>query len=274
LETKKRSIFLNFKYYNYLIIIFILIISYSCSSTSGNESDNTQSKAVLLSPGELKAKINEQSSKLTALDCEGEISIDSPELNSSGSFTISIFKPDSIYSKLEGPFGISIADFLITRSNFIYYNIRENTVIKGSSSPLNLGAILRLKINFDDLMDGYSGSFHFADTTSVNSEVGYDKNLYLLKITEQDNTKKFWVNPKFFYIEQYEIIDNAGKTKLKIEYSEFCLEKNIFFPNSIYITNPNEKQNLWLSFSKNVFNNNRLKFKLKYPKSAKIVTWE
>lgn len=274
MKTKEKSIFYNLKYYYYLIIIFIFFMSYSCSSTSGNETDNSQSNAVLISPGELKAKINEQSSKLTALDCEGEISIDSPELNSSGSFTISIFKPDSIYSKLEGPFGISIADFLITRSNFIYYNIRENTVIKGSSTPLNLGAILRLKINFDDLINGYSCSFHFPDTSSLNSEVSYDKNLYLLKITGQDNTKKFWVNPKFFYIEQYEIIDKAGKTKLKIEYTEFSLENNIFYPSSIYITNPNEKQNLWLGFSKKVFNNNRLKFKLKYPKSAKIVTWE
>lgn len=264
----------NLKYNNYLIIILILIIFYSCTSTSGNETDNTQSNAILISPGELKAKINEQSSKLTALDCEGDISIDSPEINSSGSFSISLYKPDSVFSKLEGPFGISIADFLITRSNFIYYNIRENTVIKGSSTPLNLGAILRLKINFDDLIDGYSCSFHFPDTTSENSEVSYDKNLYHLKITEQDNIKKFWINPKFFYIEQYEIIDKAGKTKLKIEYSEFSSEKNIFFPNSIYITNPNEKQNLWLNYSKKVFNNNRLNFKLKYPKSAKVVIWE
>ncbi|MCX6164472.1 MAG: DUF4292 domain-containing protein, partial [Ignavibacteriae bacterium] len=191
MKTKKRSIFFNLKYYNYLIIIIILIISYSCSSTSGSKSENTQSNAVLLSPGELKAKINEQSSRLTSLDCEGDITIDSPELNSSGSVTLSIFKPDSIYSKLEGPFGISIARFLITRNNFIYYNIRENYVIKGPSTPLNLGSILRLKVNFDDLICGYTSTFYFNDTTSSNSEVSVDKNKYILKITEAEQTKTF-----------------------------------------------------------------------------------
>lgn len=262
------------KYLNILLLTFILPVLYSCSSTSGNEVDETKSNAILLSPSELKAKINEQSSKLSSLDCEGDINIDSPEMNSGGSVTISIFKPDSIYSKLEGPFGISIADFLITRSNFIYYNIRENTVIKGSSSPLNIGAILRLKLEFDDLICGYSCSYHFADTSSLNSEVKYDKSLYLLKISENGKTKMLWINPKYFYVEKYELLDNSGKTKLKIEYSDFTSENNIFFPGNIYITNPIEKQNLWISYGKKVFNNNRLKFRLKIPKSAKIINWE
>jgi outer membrane lipoprotein-sorting protein len=222
----------------------------------------------------LKEKINEHSSKLTSLDCEGDLSIDSPELNSSGSLTVSVFKPDSIYSKLEGPFGISIADFLITRSNFIYYNIRENTVIKGPSTPLNLGAILRLKLNFDDLINGYTCSFYFADTSSANSDVSYDKNLYLLKVKETDQTKMYWVNPKYFYIEKYGILDKSGNTKLQIEYTEFEIAKSVYSPNSILITNPAEKQSLWISYNKKILNSNRLKYKLRYPKSAKVINWD
>lgn len=257
-----------------VLLVSFIFIFYSCTSTSGNETDETKSNAILISPSELKAKINEQSSKLNSLDGEGEINIDSPEMNSGGSITISIFKPDSIYSKIEGPFGISIADFLITRNNFIYYNIRENTVIKGSSSPLNLGAILKLKLNFDDLMSSYSCSFNFKDTSSVNCEVIYENNLLLLKIIENEQTKIFRVNPKYYYIEKYELLDNSGKTKLKIEYSDFSLENNVFFPGNIYITNPIERQNLWISYNEKVFNKNRLKFKLKIPKSAKIINWE
>jgi outer membrane lipoprotein-sorting protein len=258
----------------YFFIILLIFISYSCSSTNSGESDDIQSKAVLLSPGELKEKINKHSSKLTSLDCEGDLNIDSPELNSSGSITLSVFKPDSIYSKLEGPFGISIADFLITRNNFIYYNIRENTVIKGSSTPLNLGAILRLKLNFDDLISGYSCSFCFKDTSSENAEVSKDKDMYVLKITEHEQSRKYWVNPRYFYVEKYGIYDNSGNTKLLIEYAEFESENNVHMPNNIYISNPSEKQNLWINYGKKIYNKNRLKFKLKIPKSAKIVIWD
>lgn len=262
------------KSFYYILLLIISALFYSCSSTEGNEPEFGQSNAVLISPGELKAKINEESAKLTSLNCEGSISIDTPELNSSGSITVSINKPDSIFTKIEGPFGISIADVLITRNNFIYYNIRENTVIKGSSNTLNLGAILRLKLCFDDLINGYSCSFTFPDTTSGNSELSYDKNLYLLKISGEQESKFFWVNPKFYYIEKYEIKDKSNNTKLKIEYSDFSLQNNIYTPENVSISNPNEKQNLWLTLNKKAFNTNRLKFKLRFPKSAKIIVWE
>lgn len=245
----------------------------SCSSTSGTEAEDSQSKAVLLTPGELKQKINEQSKKLTSVDCEGDITIDSPDMNSSGSLTLSAFKPDSIFCRLDGPFGISIARFLITRNNFIYHNVRENVVIKGASNQLNLGAILRLKVNFDDLLSSYTNSYFFDDTTSLNSEVTKEKDLYVLKISNTEQTIKYWINSQFYYVEKHEIYDNTGKAKLQIQYTDFEFDKNIYFPNNVYITNPAEKQNLWISFGKRTFNYNRLKFKMTIPKSAKIVEW-
>jgi hypothetical protein len=104
--------------------------------------------------------------------------------------------------------------------------------------------------------------------------VKVDKNLYILKISENEKTKLFWVNPKYYYVEKYEIQDKDGKSKLKIDYTDFTPVNNIYFPGNVYITNPVEKQNLWLSYGKKSFNSNRLKFKLRIPKSAKIVTWE
>lgn len=269
--------YILFKYkriFVYSILLLITISCFSCTATNGGEAEDTQSKAVLISPGELKYKINEHSARLTSLDCEGDLNIDSPELNSSGSITLSIFKPDSIYSKIEGPFGISIAQFLFTRNNFIYYNIRENTVYKGSSTQLNIGALLRLKLNFDDLIDGYSCSFCFSDTSSADAEVTRDKDLYVLAIKEQSQTKKYWVNSKYFYIEKYGIYDKFGNTKLLIEYAEFEPGNNVYSPNNVYITNPAEKQNLWISYGKKTFNKNRLKFKLKIPKSTKVINWD
>jgi outer membrane lipoprotein-sorting protein len=258
----------------YLSVLFSALFYFSCSTSNGGEVDDTQAKALLLSPGELKGKINEHSARLTSLDCEGDLSIDSPDLSSSGSITLSIFKPDSIYSKIEGPFGISIAQFLFTRNNFIYYNIRENTVYKGPSSQLNIGALLKLKLNFDDLIDGYSCSFCFSDTSSSNAEVTKDKDLYVLIINEQNLIKKYWVNSKYFYVEKYGIYDKSGNTKLLIEYAEFESGNTVYSPNNVYISNPSEKQNLWINYGKKTFNNNRLKFKLKIPKSAKVINWD
>ena len=270
---KHRMIKYIQRLYIILLLLICLSIFNSCSSTSGTEAEDIQSKAVLLTPGELKQKINEQSKKLTSVDCEGDITIDSPDMNSSGSLTLSAFKPDSIYCKLDGPFGISIARFLITRNNFIYHNVRENVVIKGASNQLNLGAILRLKVNFNDLLSSYTNSYFFDDTTSLNSEVTKEKELYVLKISNTEQTIKYWINSQFYYVEKHEIYDNTGKAKLQIQYTDFEFDKSIYFPNNVYITNPAEKQNLWISYGKRTFNSNKLKFKMTIPKSAKIVEW-
>ncbi len=273
MNNKKEFLFKN-KFICYIIILFFIYLSFSCSATNGDDFENSQSSAILISPGELKTKINEKSLKLISLDCEGDITIDSPELNSSGSIILSILKPDSIYTKLEGPFGISIARMLITRNNFIYHNIRENYVIKGSSTPLNLGSILRLKVNFDDLINGYTSTFYFNDTTSSNATVSLVKNKYVLKISEAEHIKVFTINPKDFNIEKYDLLDKAGKIMLLIEYSDFETINNIITPKSIFITNPNEKQHLWINLEKKIINSNKLKFKITIPKSAKIIEWE
>lgn len=267
---------LKHKLYRIFFLIFLIesaFIFTSCSGSEGKETEDIQSKVFLLSPGELKQKINEQSLKLSSLDCEGDITIDSPEMNSAGSLTMSAFKPDSLFCRLDGPFGISIARFLITRNDFIYYNVRDNLVIKGESTPLNLGAILRIKLSFDDLLSGYTNSYFFNDTSSAGSEVSKEKENYTLKVKGASQTAGYWVNSKFFYVEKYEIYDSDGKTKLQILFSDFEKYDNVYFPSNVYITNPSEKQNLWISYGKKAFNKGRLKFKLGIPKSAKILQW-
>lgn len=260
----------------FLISVFFIISAlmvYSCSSTNGRDIPDEQSKSVLLSPAELKQKINEQSVKLTSLDSDGDITIDSPEINSGGSITLSAFKPDSIFCRIDGPFGISIARFLITRNNFIYHNVQENLVIKGVSNPINLGAIIRIKVSFDDLLSGYTNSYYFNDTSSANSTVTKEKESYLLTVNEPGQIYKYRINAEYFYVEKYEIFDLSGTKKFEVQYSDFELEKGIYFPSNVYLTNPAERQNIWIKYGKRVFNNNRLKFKITIPKSAKILEW-
>ncbi len=112
---------------------------------------------------ELREQVNKNSMKLQSLDANGEISIDSPEMSNTGSITVSINKPDSVFTKLEGPFGIDVANLLITRNNFIYYNVMDNKVIRGPSTQQYLSIIMKIKIDFDDIINAFSGKFIFSD---------------------------------------------------------------------------------------------------------------
>lgn len=254
------------KYSSYFFILTALIL-FSCTA-SENETNSS------VSFEEIKAKVNSKSEKLVSLDADGEISIDSPDLNNTGSITVSIFKPDSIYTKLEGPFGIDVADLLITRKNFIYYNVSDNRVIRGTSTANNLKIIMKVNVSFDELINAFSGKFVFKDESYDDVVITQSEDNYIVKLKSGNEIKKFWINRENYYVAKAGTYDEKGNIKIEILYENFYEKKGIHFPKKITITRPAEKQNIWLTYFNEEFNSSKLNYKLKIPKSAKRIEWK
>jgi outer membrane lipoprotein-sorting protein len=262
--VKKQN---NLKLFSTLIFLSCLIF-YSCTaSTTTTPSD--------ISFEEIKGRVNENAKKLVSLDADGEISIDSPELSNTGTITVSINKPDSVYTKLEGPFGIDVADLLITRNNFIYYKPMDNRVIRGPSTEHYLSIILKIKITFDDLVNAFSGKFTFSNNNEEDKNVSVfmEDGNYLIVIKSETEVKKYWVDPENFYVTKLATYDKDENLKILILYEKFFESDGIYFPQKITINRPKEKQNIWLTYYSQKFNKNRLSYKLKIPKSAKQINW-
>jgi outer membrane lipoprotein-sorting protein len=251
-----------------IIIFFTAMIFYSCTSSQAvyNVTEITLE--------ELMTKVNSNSAKLRALDAEGEVSIDSPEFSNTGSITVSLLKPDSIFVKLDGPFGISVAQILMTRNNFFYYNVMDNRVIRGPSSPLNLGAIMRINLDFDEIINGFSGTYTFRGVRYEDANITIDKDNYVLTLNNNFEIKKYWIDHKNFYIKKYGIYDMKGAAKQVIEYSDYEFRNNIHFPNKINISRPQERQHIWLTYYRKSFNSNKLNFRLRVAPSATYTTWD
>ena len=250
-----------------IVIIFTGTLFYSCTASQKEITEE-------LTFSELKSLVNSNSKKLSSLDADGEISIDSPEISNSGSITVSINKPDSVYTKLEGPFGIDIADLLITRDNFIYYKPMDNTVIKGPSSSHYLGIIMKIKIDFDDIVNAFSGKFIFGEDNYNDVQISIKDGNYLMSINTGTEIKKFWIDPDNFFVRKAGTYELNGETKIEILYENFYERDGIYFPKKINIERPKEKQYIWLTYYNEEFNNNKLTYRLKIPKSAKEVIWE
>lgn len=255
--------------YEIILLLLSAVIFYSCTASSTSNNSN---------PGitfqEIKAKVNNNSMKLTSLDAEGEISIDSPNLSNTGSITASINKPDSIFIKLEGPFGIDLANLLITRNDFVYYNVQDNRVIKGPSNQKNLGLIMRVKLEFDDILNSFSGRFSFNDENYNDINVTSEEDNYIVTLSLGNEIRKYWVDKDNFYVTRLKTMDSNGGTIIEIIYEDFYEKDDIYFPKKISINRPKEKQNIWLTYYKEKFNNNKLTYKIKIPKSAKLVNWQ
>jgi outer membrane lipoprotein-sorting protein len=253
------------------IFPIVLIIFLACTGAKEN--------AVLekIPVKEIKQKVNDQFKKIESIEAEGTIAFDSPDMSNSGYIELSLKKPDSIYFKIEGPFGIDVASALITRKDFVYYNVQENKVIMGPTTAINIGAILRIKVSFDELINSFSGSFYFPDEDSDSIDAASENNSYVLQIKKDFGKKKYLIEPQTYTVNNYSVYNNKGKIILEVDYSKFETESTpdgtFYFPDQITIHRPDVKQTVWLSYESKEINKKDLSFKIKYPKSAKIVLW-
>ena len=253
---------------SFLYLLLAGVILTGCTSTSTGVLDKN------ITIPELKRKVNLNSFKISSIDAEGNISIETTEESNSGFMTLSIHKPDSLYMKIQGPFGISVATILLTRENFIYYNVLENKIIKGPSSPLNIGVIMRIKMDFDEIINAFSGSFVFSDMSDRNADLQILEDQYFLTENDGEVTRKYWISPIGHYVTKYEVVNNTTKKpKLSIEYTNYEDDGRFYFPKNVFASKPDDGQYVSLEYLTKEFNENRLNFKLIIPKNAQIVEW-
>lgn len=258
----------------YLIILFssIAVLFYSCSGSQQQSEDLNP-----ISIKELKSRINQNSILIETLEASGNIAFDSPDNSGSGWLELRIKKPDTVYVKIEGPFGISIANALITRSDFIYYNVQDNKVISGPSTDINIGAVLRIKVSFDDLINGFTGSFILTENANDSSNADVEKNSYLIKNPKGKEIEKFFVEPTFFRLKKYNVIGVRNESLVEVDYSDYQEESvspsKVYFPHNIIIKNPQKNQSVYIEYVNKEINKKDLSFKMKIPKSAKVVKW-
>ncbi len=249
-----------------------LPLIYAC--TSSQQDENLQKIPIK----SIKERVNSNSTLIQSLEASGIISFDSPDNSGTGDIEIKIKKPDSVYVKIGGPFGISIATALITRQDFIYYNVQENKVITGPSSELNIGAILRIKVTFDELINSFTGSFHFKDESLDSTDAQCENSMYVLQINDAMGIEKYFIEPAKFTIQKYNMLDKDNKSKIEVGYSNYSAEqsngKEINFPNKIVIKNPEKQQAVYLDYDSKDINNPEISITMKIPKSAKIIKWE
>ncbi len=254
------------------IIIFFLtaVIFSACSGSAGNDTEKKPVK-------EIKERVNNNSSVIETMEASGNLAFDSPEQSGQGWIEVRIKKPDTVYVKIEGPFGISIAQALITRSNFTYYNVQENKAIMGPTNDINIGAILRIKVSFDELINGFSGGFLLESNSNDSNYAEEENGFYTLTQRDKYGSMKYYINPSLYTVNKYNKLDKENKSIVEVNYTNYFEEetsgKRFYFPSNIKILNPSKNQSVWVDYQNKSFNVPYLKFSIKIPKSAKIVKW-
>lgn len=230
----------------------------------------------LLPSERLINKLEANRRKIKNFEGYGVFEIESDLYSNSASFQVKMIKPDSIYFSILGPFGIELAQALVTNENYIFYDAIQNVAYSGTVNQDILKDIFKIKLSFSELLDAFIGSVNLTSNLYKQpSDYSVQGDQYVLsyKDNEHDLTSVYKVDIRQLGITNYTLTSDDKSIDLEGNYSKFELLENVAVPFEIEIINKAQNQELKIRY-KNIDANARgiiLNFEL--PDDAEIIEW-
>jgi outer membrane lipoprotein-sorting protein len=163
-----------------------------------------------LSPRQIIDAVNSRSRAIATFHATGSISVESPSFLNSGSFELSMKKPDSVRVDIEGPFGIRVASALFAHGHYTFYNSFRNEVMEGAVDEKNTPSFMNIRINPDDILDMFSGTRGFLPEEILPDSFALGDDSYLLQFQHGAGRTRYYVDDRIVYVVSIEHIDSAG----------------------------------------------------------------
>ncbi len=230
----------------------------------------------ILSSERLINKLEVNRRRIKSFEGSGTISVKNPQMNNSAAFRIVLQKPDSIYLEILGPFGIELAQALVTKSNFIFYDALKNTAYEGKVDDEVLRDVFRIDLSFSDLLDAFIGSVNLTNNLykqPTNYEVIYDK--YLITYVDSISFKisQYKVDVRELGITEYFLKEKNGGSIIEGKYSDFGIIEGVAIPYKIELRNNKENQLVMVEYKNISANKKNIYVDFKIPEDATIIKW-
>ncbi|MFZ0456143.1 MAG: DUF4292 domain-containing protein [Ignavibacteriaceae bacterium] len=224
----------------------------------------------------LISKLEANRRRIQSFEGSGTIHIQSTKYNNSATFNVILMKPDSIYLTIMGPFGIELAQALVTNKSFVFYDALHNTAYEGESTDEVLKNIFKIDLPFNDLLDAFIGSVNLTSKLykqPTSYRVDYDKYIITYVDSLTDASTQYKVDIRQLGITNYEITDKDGIVALEGKYSQFGLLENVAVPYHIEVMNKKENQLVTIDYKSMRANKKNIFIDFKVPQDATIIQW-
>jgi hypothetical protein len=211
--------------------------------------------------------------RIHTLKGEGRISIETPELAQTASFTLLIRKPDSLLISLGGPFGIKVGAALLTKKEFFFYNSLQNTLTTGTTNEENIQRIFHINLNFDGILNLFSGGVFSAADLHTPDEQRIENDLLLYIYSSGDEKRYYWIDPSTLLIRKIQDFDRSGTVAFEQNFRDFEAAGNTAVPRSIQIIQPIQRHRISLSYSEVELNTTAMECTLTVPENAERIHW-
>jgi len=254
----------------FLLSLFSVIIIDGCVPSKPTD------EVEILSSERLINKLEVNRRRIKSFEGNGTILVRNSQMNNSASFRVVLQKPDSIYLTIFGPFGIELAQALVTKNNFIFYDVLTNTAYKGNVDDEVLQNIFRIDLSFNELLDAFIGSVNLTDNLykqPTNYEVIYDKYLITYIDSVSFKSSQYKVDVRELGITEYTMKDKKGEVLLEGRYSDFGIVEGVAVPYKIELVNKKENQQVVVEYKGMSANKKNIYVDFEIPEDATIIKW-
>lgn len=258
------------------ISLIILVLSNILLLISGCVPSQPTEEFELLPSERLTNKLEANRRKIKNFEGNGTIFVNTPSIDNSASFRVVLQKPDSIYLTIMGPFGIELAQAIVTRENFTFYDALKNSAYVGSVNSNALQSIFRINLSFEDLLDAFVGSVNLTNNLYRPPDNYYvEDDRYVLTYLDSARTNKsiYKVDVRQLGITDYQLFGFDDTQLLEGRYSDFELLENVAVPYKITINNKLDDQKISIDYKKITVNKKNIYIDFKVPDDATIIKW-
>ena len=168
-----------------IILISIFTVSGCVPSKPVKEEEK------ILPAERLIKKLEANRRKIKTFEGSGVLNIETPQIEAKANFEVILKKPDSVKVSIYGPFGLDLAHALVSKNDFIFYDVIRNDVYVGGVEQEVLKKIFKVDLTFDDLMDAFAGAVNLTDKLRRNpNDYKINSDEYVLTYFDRRTSKE------------------------------------------------------------------------------------
>lgn len=259
-----------------LVLIILFFTNFLILFVSGCVPSQPTEDFELLPSERLINKLEANRRKIKNFEGTGTLYVKTSTLDNTASFRIVLQKPDSIYLTIMGPFGIELAQAVVTSERFIFYDALQNTAYVGTSNSNALQSIFRINLSFEDLMDAFVGSVNLTQNLYKPPDqyvIDYDKYVLTYEDSVRNIKTVYRVDVRQLGITDYFLTSFDGNLDVEGKYSSFELLETVAVPYKIRVQNKSENQLVSIDYKKITANKKNISIDFKVPDDAAIIKW-
>ncbi len=249
-----------------LACLLAAAITLSCSPRRSDMSPLPRPLPPLL----LLEEVAKRNMEVQTVTGRGNLTFDSPEIAGSAFFRSSLKRPDSLLVRLQGPFGLDVGTFFLSRTRYVVYNAIENVVQSGDPSSTSIRSIIPFDLTPEDLVSVFSGMFPLPRDTAGVRIAGVDGDVTRLTAGCGGGECEYWVDTDRLAVTRVRRKDAAGKTEVEMEATDFKEFDGFAIPRQIRLDFPGASRTVSVFYTTLAPNGEPPSFAFTVPPGARV----